>query len=148
MPDRTNAKYPAWKAWFEKYFQYLNGEEVTLMGHSLGGIFLAKYLSENPFPSNIKALHLVATVWNHDGTLSPSVGTFTFDPSRLIRLSECAREVHIWYSEDDTVVLPSDALLYHEAIPGSIVHPLVEYGHINTPHFLELFQTLLLQTKS
>lgn len=30
MPDKMNAYYPAWKIWFEKYFQYLSPEEIPL----------------------------------------------------------------------------------------------------------------------
>ena len=46
MPNTLNAKYLEWKIWFEKLVPLLN-EEVILIGHSLGGTFLAKYLAEN-----------------------------------------------------------------------------------------------------
>ena len=59
MPNAKNARYEEWKIWFEKLFPLLNNE-VILVGHSLGAIFLAKYLSENTFPKKIKSLHLVA----------------------------------------------------------------------------------------
>ena len=49
MPLQDNARYNEWKINFERYFPKLrNG--VILIGSSLGGIFLAKYLSENKFP--------------------------------------------------------------------------------------------------
>src|SRR3989344_3659970 len=46
MPNKRNAKYIEWKIWFEKFIPFLN-PEVILVGHSLGGAFLAKYFSEN-----------------------------------------------------------------------------------------------------
>ena len=54
MPCAWNATYKEWKIWFEKSFPFLqNG--IILAGGSLGGIFLAKYLSENIFPVKIKS---------------------------------------------------------------------------------------------
>lgn len=49
MPNKQNAKFSEWKLWFEKVTPLLNNE-VILVGHSLGGIFLTKYLSENAYP--------------------------------------------------------------------------------------------------
>jgi predicted alpha/beta hydrolase family esterase len=66
MPDTQNSYYPAWKIWFEKYFQYLGENKLIVIGHSLGGIFLAKYLSENKFPRCIDSLHLVSPVYNNE----------------------------------------------------------------------------------
>jgi predicted alpha/beta hydrolase family esterase len=62
MPCRENASYPAWKIWFEKIFPYLNEENIIIVAHSLGGIFISKYLSENAFPKHLAQLHLVAPV--------------------------------------------------------------------------------------
>jgi predicted alpha/beta hydrolase family esterase len=86
MPNTMNAKYEEWKVWFEKYFPHIHGthhhrahrttlervEEkkldphvstrLILIGHSLGGIFLMKYLSLSGFPRGVDALHLVAPV--------------------------------------------------------------------------------------
>src|SRR4026208_1089333 len=44
MPNAFNARYEEWKIWFEKLIPLLDNE-VILVGHSLGGIFIAKYLS-------------------------------------------------------------------------------------------------------
>lgn len=63
MPNKQNAKYLEWKIWFEKVIPYLEAE-VTLVGHSLGGIFLAKYLSENQFPKRILGVFLVAACYD------------------------------------------------------------------------------------
>src|SRR3954471_15685612 len=52
MPNDLNAKYAEWKIYFDKFLPYIK-DNVILIGHSLGGIFLAKYLSENLFPKRI-----------------------------------------------------------------------------------------------
>ncbi len=45
MPDKLNADYDAWKIIFEKFVDQIDtNEPISLIGHSLGGIFLAKYL--------------------------------------------------------------------------------------------------------
>src|SRR3989338_2977649 len=53
-----NAKYSEWKIYFERYFPYLRNN-IILIGGSLGGIFLAKYLSENKFPKKILSVYLI-----------------------------------------------------------------------------------------
>ena len=63
MPSKRNAKYLEWKIWFEKFFPFLN-DEVILVGSSLGGTFLVKYLSENLFPKKIKAIFLIAACFD------------------------------------------------------------------------------------
>lgn len=44
MPNKNMASYKAWKIWFEKIFPYLNDEDLVMVGHSLGAMFLIKYL--------------------------------------------------------------------------------------------------------
>ncbi|KKT58327.1 MAG: hypothetical protein UW53_C0035G0009 [Candidatus Giovannonibacteria bacterium GW2011_GWA1_44_25] len=57
MPSKHNAKYNEWKIWFEKVTPFIK-ENAIFIGHSLGGIFLTKYLSENKFSKTIKATKL------------------------------------------------------------------------------------------
>ena len=58
MPLQDYAKYKDWKIYFERHIPYLRNN-VILMGGSLGGIFLAKYLSENKFPKKILSTYLI-----------------------------------------------------------------------------------------
>src|SRR3989338_2804562 len=55
MPNKTNAQFSEWCLWFEKMFPFLE-DDVILVGHSLGGMFLAKYLTEYTFPRRTGAL--------------------------------------------------------------------------------------------
>ena len=59
MPLKENAQYEDWKIYFERYFPHIKSN-VILIGTSLGGTFLAKYLSENKFPKKIKSVYLIA----------------------------------------------------------------------------------------
>lgn len=65
MPNSTNARYSEWSAWFT-HLSSLFSDNCILIGHSLGGIFLAKYLSENTLPVNIKATVLVAAPYDDE----------------------------------------------------------------------------------
>jgi hypothetical protein len=55
MPSKSNPKYLEWVIWFEKLLPHLR-DKVIFVGHSLGGIFLAKYLSEHILPITISQL--------------------------------------------------------------------------------------------
>src|ERR1035437_2077204 len=46
MPNKQKAQYDEWKILFEKIVNLLDVNFI-LIGHSLGAIFLVKYLSEN-----------------------------------------------------------------------------------------------------
>ena len=69
MPLQDNAQYEDWKIWFERHIPYLKNN-VILIGGSLGGIFLAKYLSENKFPRKILATFLICPPFDNTLPLS------------------------------------------------------------------------------
>jgi len=76
MPNALNARYEAWVIWFEKLLSYLR-PEVTLIGYSLGGGFLIRYLTEHTLPVVVHQLHLVAPCI--DELDCPGVGDFAVD---------------------------------------------------------------------
>jgi uncharacterized protein len=141
MPNTMNAKYAEWKIWFEKYFQYIrNDKKLILLGHSLGGIFLVKYLSENTFPRKIDQLHLISPVYDNAGVSDESVATFAFDPENLPHITKQVRAIHIWHSEDDTIVPIDHSERYQKWLAGSELHRFKDRGHfIGNSHFVELF---------
>lgn len=142
LPDKTNADYEAWKIWFEKYIDLLDtNEEIFLIGHSLGGIFLAKYLSENTFPVKIKALHLVAPVWSHPESILHNTASFSFHPMNLSKIPPQCEKIYIWASEDDEIVDFSDSEKYSEHLPMSDFRVFKDRGHFIGSHFKELFET-------
>src|SRR5690606_19589856 len=92
MPNKQNAHYEEWKIWFERLIPFLQND-VILVGHSLGGIFLAKYLSENTFPVAIKATILISAPYD-DTNLEPPLGDFKLSNS-LTKLAEQGGHIHL-----------------------------------------------------
>lgn len=138
MPNAYNANYLEWKIWFEKSIPYLHSG-VVLVGHSLGGIFLVKYLSENKFPKNITALLLVATPYN-DGEL----GNFRLriNVSRFSNLARQAKQILLYHSKDDPVVPFAELLVYQKFFKKALSRVFENYGHFNQKKFPELIKDI------
>lgn len=135
MPNKTNAKYLEWKIWFEKFLPHLS-DGVILVGHSLGGTFLAKYLSEETMPVQVGGTFLVAPVF--DGALSDeSLADFVL-PASLAKLQEQGGSVFLYHSEDDYVVPVVNATKLKEALPGATYRPFTDRGHFNQETFPEI----------
>lgn len=67
IEDPKAPTYAMWKAMFDAQFAALT-QPVILIGHSLGGSMLIKYLSEERPGNSIAGLYLIAIPqWGHDG---------------------------------------------------------------------------------
>lgn len=139
MPSGNNAKYAEWKIWFEKFVPFLNNG-VLLVGHSLGGIFLAKYLSEESFPKKIGGVFLVAAPFN-TATQHP-LADFVMSEN-LGKLSEQAGGIYLYHSKDDAVVPFSNFEQYAQLLPGAVQRVFEDRNHMNQVEFPELVQDLL-----
>ncbi len=141
MPNKQNAVYEEWKIWFERHIELCN-DDVILIGHSLGGIFLAKYVSETHFLVKISSLHLVAPVATFEGRRATGTTSFSFDFSQLYSQAKLIKNIHIYHSVDDSVVPYSHALQYHEILPHSKLHTFENRGHFLQDVFPELIQEI------
>lgn len=139
MPNSKNARYAEWKLWFEKLFPLLT-DEVVLVGHSLGGIFLAKYLSENAFPKKVISLHLVAAPYEA-GVGEESLADFALTQT-LAPLSSLTHSVFLYHSTDDPVVGFAHAEKYARDIPSATLRTFVDRGHFIQNEFQELLEDI------
>lgn len=144
MPNKLFASYKIWKLWFEKHFLYLDPEYLILIGHSLGGMFLLKYLSENQFPFPLAQLHLVAPVLDDLGLSAGDdyLGDFAYDlhPANIISQAE---KIFLWHSKDDPIVPFHHSERIATQIPVVDFKVFEERGHFNQAEFPELVQTIL-----
>lgn len=139
MPNSKNARYPEWKLWFEKLIPLLQ-DEVVLVGHSLGGIFLAKYLSENKIPKKVLQLNLVAPPYNSE-VVEESLADFALQ-GKVSNIVERVDSVIIYQSKDDTAVPYQDALRYKEDIPEAELVMFEDRGHFLQSEFPELVENI------
>ena len=139
MPNGTNASYEEWKIWFEKMTPFLK-DSVFLVGHSLGGIFLVKYLSENMFSKKIKALLLIAAPFDDEDS-DESLNDFALIGS-LKKITEQVGKIYLFHSKDDPVVPFDQVNKYKNIFPGSEIIVFTDRQHFNQEHFPELVELL------
>ncbi len=137
MPSSKNAKYGEWKIWFERYHAFLH-DNIILIGHSQGGFFLAKYLSEERMPVSVRALYLLAAPFENADFGGEDGGDFAFDPAHLHRLAEQVESVYILHSEDDPVVPYTHACKFAEALPAAELISFTDKGHFIDETFPEI----------
>lgn len=135
MPCGWRARYGDWKIWFERHVEFLR-DGVVLVGHSLGGNFLVKWLSENILPVQISQLHLVAASYSEfDDDFK-----ITEFPKNIFENK--IHEIHIYHSADDTIVPIAESHKYFEALPGSHLHIFEDRFHFLDETFPELFENI------
>ncbi len=137
MPCKQNAHYSEWKIWFERHIEFMR-DGIVLVGHSLGGNFLAKYLAEEDFNLTIKQFHLVAP--SHSAFEDDFKLDFNNFPGKL--LEKNIPEIHIYHSKDDKVVPIAESEKYHKQIPSSHFHVFEDRGHFLHETFPELFENI------
>lgn len=135
MPNASNAKYLEWKIWFEKMIPFLE-KEVVLLGHSLGGVFLVKYLSENKFPNKILATIIVAAPFEIDVK-----GGFKLKKN-LDKLQEQSENLIFYHSLDDEVVPFSEFLEYKKLFSSAQFREYKKRGHFGQATFPEIVKEI------
>ena len=136
MPNKTNAQYGEWKMWMDKLVPFLN-DGVILIGHSLGGAFLVKYLSQGIFPKKIRGVFLVAAVYDKDTDGYP-LASFALP----LNLDLQTENIYLYHSKDDPVVPFSDLEEYKKVLPNAQAKVLNDRKHINQEEFPELVEDI------
>ena len=125
MPRPDNPDYPPWKAAVAKEIARLRDGDV-LVGHSLGGSVLLKYLSEEECGLRFSALFLAATPfwglpgWEYEG--------FALRRGFARHLPKMGR-IALYHALDDDVVARSHALRYRKSLPGAELREVDGMGH-------------------
>ncbi|MCI5050941.1 MAG: alpha/beta hydrolase [Candidatus Pacebacteria bacterium] len=140
MPNKDYANYQAWSIWFEKVIPYLR-DNVILIGHSLGGGFLMKWLSINILPVSIKQLHLVAPTNNHNSE-DYNLGDFINNEFPGNFSENNIPQIYIYHSEDDPEVPLQESESYHKQLQNSELIRFKNRGHFLDETFPELFANI------
>lgn len=139
MPNSFNCRYIEWKLWFEKYLPLLESE-IILIGHSMGAIFLAKYLSENGIDKNVRGLFLVAAPYDEEVS-NESLVDFALTQD-LSNLQEKIKNIFIYHSRDDEIVPFADFEKYKKDIPNATFRVFQDRGHFNQEEFPEIIEDI------
>jgi predicted alpha/beta hydrolase family esterase len=146
MPLSENAVYDEWKTHFERFIPFMN-DHLVLIGESLGGIFLAKYLSEHKFPKKILSTYLVCPPF--DNTLSGEdlVNGFSLKKD-LSLLEKNSKNLYLLFSEDDDVVPVDHARKYREKLKqATIIVYKSKNGHFKVSSFPEIVKLIKADVK-
>jgi len=135
MPNASDARYQEWKIWFERIVRLLE-DNFILIGHSLGGIFLAKYLSENTIKKTIKATILIAPPFDDSGS-GESLTDFKL-PTSLERFSGQGGKIYLFHSKDDPTVSFEQLEKYKKSLPKAESIIFTDKQHFNQENFPEL----------
>lgn len=135
MPLQDNAKYSEWKIHFERHFPYLR-DNIILIGGSLGGIFLAKYLSEHRFPKKILSIYLVSPPYDDlDGGFRLK--------SDLSLIEKNSKSIYLMFSKDDDIVPVSQAGKYRNKLKNAkIMIYKSKNGHFVISKFPEIVRMI------
>lgn len=146
MPLQDNAKYNDWKIHFERHIPHLRNN-VILIGESLGGIFLAKYLSENRFPKKISSVYLICPPFDNTLLHEDLVGGFKLK-SNLSMIEKNCENLNLLFSKKDEVVPVSHAEKYRKKLKNAnlIVYNHIK-GHFKISKFPEIIKMIKENTK-
>lgn len=144
-PEMLNAWRPEYEIWKKEFERYDITPETGLVGHSCGGGFLVRWLSENKDAKAGKVI-LVAPWTDPEKQYTQSTGFFDFeiDPS----IANRCKELVIFISDDDSQDILESVKIIENSVKDVKVRKFVGYGHFVPGHmkredFPELLEDLL-----
>lgn len=137
MPNSQNAVYEEWKILFEKILDFLE-DDIQIIGHSLGAMFLTKYLNDNTLVRPARRLLLIAG--GYDDEKWEDFGDFKIDSAK--NLIKSAEEIHLFHSKDDPVVPFTELAKFQADLPGAISHIFEDRSHFIGTDFPELLELI------
>lgn len=143
MPRQDGATYREWAIHFERFFPKLKNN-IILIGQSLGGIFLAKYLSEHKFPKKILAAYLVCPPFDNTLPTETLAGGFKLK-SDLSLLEKNCQKLTLMFSGNDDVVPVSHAKKYAAKLKNANI---LVYKHIKGHFQISEFPEIVAMIKS
>jgi predicted alpha/beta hydrolase family esterase len=139
MPSGDNAQYSQWESWFSRIMVALD-RPLILVGHSLGAMFLVKYLSEQEKVHDIQGLLLVAGRYDDPECTDPHTSfTLRGDVSTLTKKAD---RVVFFHSTDDPVVPYESFERFRAIVPDADFLAFEGRGHFLDSTFPELISVI------
>lgn len=125
LEDPDHPTYQDWKELLDAEFAALPQGSI-LIGHSLGGSVLLKYLSEVNPPVSVAGIFLVAIpFWGKAGWDAPE---FALPRNFAANLPDIPA-IHFYHGYEDAVVPFEHVLLYKRLLPEAVLHGLEGRDH-------------------
>lgn len=142
-PEVFHAYKPDYSVWKREFERYDITPKTTLVGHSCGGGFLVRWLSENKNIAVGKVI-LVAPWLDPDRENTTDFFDFEIDPELVSRTESFT----VFYSEDDDKPILKTIEIIRNKIPTTKFKVFQEYGHfthndMKTNEFPELLKAIL-----
>lgn len=139
IPEAYNPEYKSWKETFESFPL---DEETILVGHSCGGGFIVRYLSENDV--KVGKVVLVAPWIDPDKYLKTGMFDFEIDENIVAK----TKGITILSSTDDMQEVQDSIKILKEKIKDVKVVEFQNYGHfccgdMKTHEFPELLEEVI-----
>lgn len=141
-PEMVDAYKPEYKKWKKEFERFDVNEESILVGHSCGGGFLLRWLTENK--RQIDKLILVAPWLDPDRVKTTDFFEFEIDTELKNRI----KEIHLFVSEDDDEDIHKSVDLILKVLPNIEIHKFKDKGHftfgqMKTDKFPVLLETII-----
>ena len=138
MPNPLNAKYDEWKIHFDKVVPYVEAGSIVV-GHSLGGLFLAKYLNENRMLRPLRGAIFVSPPYRKKG--DKDLIDFQFSGHK--KFQQEVPELHVIQGSEDKIVPTEDSSEYVYNVKNAKGLLIVGREHfIFEEHFPELVKII------
>ncbi|SES12142.1 alpha/beta hydrolase [Salipaludibacillus aurantiacus] len=127
MPNPENPEYILWKKQLEKELDKLNGD-VILVGHSLGGSVLLKYLSEESSNLTFCGLFIIASPYwglDEDWQLNDFMLQDNFQ-----KCLPAIPNLFLYHSRDEVIVPIKHHKTYSENLPQASLRELEGNQHL------------------
>ncbi|CAN5633321.1 hypothetical protein BH23PAT2_BH23PAT2_05460 [soil metagenome] len=140
-PDVPNNWHPDLATWRKEFERYDVTSETILVGHSCGGGFLVRWLSEHPEVKPKKVV--LAAPWLNPKRLEETGDFFEFLIDK--RLAD-RTELIIVYSDDDTPQILDTVTVLKEALPSATykeLHGMKHFYDDSRMEFPELLEVIV-----
>lgn len=123
-PEVPHSYEPDWNTWFKEVERFDIGPETILVGHSFGGGFWLRYLSERP-DLKVGKVVLVGPWLDPNHTLQQDIFKDTFDRQLVSR----TKQLVIFQSDDDSDSVHTSIARIKDEIDGITFRHFTGLGH-------------------
>lgn len=123
-PEVFRAYEMQWDAWVREIEQFSIGPDTVLIGHSMGGGFWVRYLSEHP-EIYVDKVILVAPWVNYNHEEDTDFFDFMLDPA----ITERVNQFILFASDDDGKEVQASVNYLIDMLPNATTRLFHGYGH-------------------